>query len=95
MKRFSEPHRVSEPVEMRQLRLRTCDRITHVAWPEFRSPDRYDAFTLCGLKLHYCDLSRCRHLNRHKARTFSTLRSDSELVDCMTCLTRQARQEGT
>lgn len=94
-RRFSEPHRVSGPARARQLRLRTNDRITHAAWPEFRSRDGNDAFTLCGLRLHHCDLSACRHPDRHRTRTFSVRIPDNELVDCMTCLTRQARQEST
>lgn len=94
----SEPHRVSESTNWSarwQLRLRTNDRITHAAWPEFRSRDDNDANTVCGLRLHHCNLSTCRHPDRHKTKTFSARRSDDELVDCMTCLTRQVRQEGT
>ncbi len=91
----SEPYHVSEPAQSRQLRLRTSDKITHAAWPEFRSRDRNDAFTLCGLRLHHCDLGRCRHPDRRRTRTFSVRKSDDELIDCMTCLTRQARQEST
>lgn len=94
-RRRSEPHRVSQPTIWRQLRLRTNDKITHAAWPELRTRDENDAFTLCGLRLHHCDLSRCRHPDRHRTRAFSVRRSHDELVDCMTCLHRQAKQEST
>lgn len=90
---MSEPHRVSESIAARSLRVRTSDRITHAAWPEFRSHDDNDAFTLCGLRVHHCDLQRCRHVDRHKTRLFSAQVKDDATIDCMTCLTRQARQE--
>lgn len=89
----SEPHRVSEPPKTRQLRLRTNDKITHAAWPDWRSVDENDAITVCGLSLHHCNLNTCRHLGRHKLRRFSVRRPYDEMIDCMTCLTRQARQE--
>lgn len=75
-------------------RVRTNDRITHVALPDYVSQDDNDVVTLCGLRLHHCNLSECRHLGRHRARTFSVRRPDDEMIDCMTCLTYQARQEG-
>lgn len=89
----SEPHRVSAP-RTRFRRVRTNDRITHVALPDYVSQDDNDVVTLCGLRLHHCNLGECRHPGRHRARTFSVRRPDDEMIDCMTCLTYQARQEG-
>lgn len=92
-RRFSEPHRVSEPTKTRQLRLKTSDRITHAAWPDHRSPDEKDAITLCNRKVHHCDLHYCRHKGRHVGRVFSVKMPHKVDVDCITCLVAEARRQ--
>lgn len=92
-RRFSEPHRVSEPAKALQLRLRTSDRITHAAWPDWRSKDGNEAITVCGRRVHHCDLQRCRHGGRHVGREFSTRTPHGTDVDCITCLVIEAKRQ--
>lgn len=79
---YAEPHDISEALLW--LHLRTSDGITHAGWWDSRPPDDNDARTLCGLMLHYRDLQRCRHPNRHQNRTFSQLVPSD--TDCMACI---------
>jgi hypothetical protein len=92
-RRFSEPHRVSEPRKVRQLRLRTSDRITHAAWPDYRSMDDNNAVTSCGRKVHHCNLQHCRHAGRHVGYEFSARMPHDSDVDCITCLVTEARRQ--
>lgn len=89
-RRFNELHRVFESL---QLRLKTSDRITHAAWPDYRSQDANDAVTLCGRKVHHCDLQHCRHARRHVGRAFSTRMPHDGDIDCITCLVAEARSQ--
>jgi hypothetical protein len=92
-RQFSEPHRVSEPTKTRQLRLKTSDRITHAAWPSWRAKNGNEANTVCGRRVHHCDLQHCRHEGRHAGREFSAKMPYGDDVDCITCLVTEARRQ--
>lgn len=90
---YAESHRVSGE-SLPWLHLRTSDGVTYAGWYDARSRDDNDARALCGLKLHYCDLRRCRCPDRHKDRTFSRVipRERAE-TDCMACVTASLELE--
>jgi len=70
------------------MRVRTDDRVTHAAYPEWRPLEARYARTYCDQRVHFD-----KGLNGEGSRRFCFRIEDDALVDCMTCLTRQARQE--
>jgi hypothetical protein len=92
MSQYPIGHVVSRPLPW--LHLVTSNGVTHAGWQDQRSSDGNDARTLCGLPLHHCDLSRCRHSNRHRGRMFSKLiPPTSAEIDCMACVSASLGSE--
>ncbi len=82
-RRFSEPHRVSEPIQYDPIRVQTDDGITHAAYPPWRPLVSINTRTYCNQSVWFDKGS-----SEENSRLFCSRIEDDAIVDCMTCIVK-------